>query len=36
MQSDEKQKLFSDNIKKLAKPNATEEIVDVVEKLISA
>src|SRR5699024_3028914 len=36
MQSDEKQKLFSNNIKKLAKPNATEEIVDVVEKLISA
>lgn len=36
MQNDKKQKLFSENIKKLAKPNATSEIVDVVEKLISA
>ena len=36
MQSDAKQNMFSENIKKLAKPNATQEIVDEVEKLISA
>lgn len=36
MQSDAKQKLLAENIKKLAKPNATADIVDVVEKLISA
>lgn len=36
MQSAATQKKFAENIKKLAKPNATEDIVDVVEKLISA
>lgn len=36
MQSDDTQKQFAENIKKLAKPKATETIVDVVVKLISA
>lgn len=36
MQSNDTQNQFAENIKKLAKPNATEAIVDVVEKLISA
>jgi len=36
MQSDKMQKQFSENIKKLAKPNATADIVNVVENLISA
>ena len=32
--SEEKQKSLSENIRKLAKPNATKEIVDEIEKLI--
>ncbi len=32
----EKQKVLGDNIKKLAKPNATKDIVDIVEKLIKS
>lgn len=35
MNSDEKQKTFGDNIKKLALPDATARIVDEVEKLIN-
>lgn len=34
--SEEKQKTLSENIKKLAKPNATKEIVDEIEKLIES
>ncbi|MBT0606620.1 undecaprenyldiphospho-muramoylpentapeptide beta-N-acetylglucosaminyltransferase [Aequorivita echinoideorum] len=33
--SEEKQKSLSSNIKKLAKPNATKEIVDEIEKMIA-
>lgn len=33
--SEEKQKTLSENIKKLAKPNATKEIVDEIEKMIA-
>ena len=36
MQDDAMQKRFADNIKELAKPKATETIVDVVEELIKA
>lgn len=36
MQSDEMQKRFATNIKKLAKPNATKTIVDIVEKIIES
>lgn len=34
LQSEEKQNMFSENIKRLAKPKATAEIADEVEKLI--
>lgn len=34
--SEEKQKLFSENIKKLAKPNATKDIVEEIEKLMKS
>jgi len=34
LSSEEKQKTFSENIKKLAKPNATKDIVDEIEKLL--
>jgi UDP-N-acetylglucosamine--N-acetylmuramyl-(pentapeptide) pyrophosphoryl-undecaprenol N-acetylglucosamine transferase len=33
--SEEKQKMFSENIKKLAKPNATKDIVSEIEKLLA-
>lgn len=33
--SEEKQKTFSENIKKLAKPNATKDIVEEIEKLLN-
>ncbi len=32
--SEEKQKALSENIKKLAKPNATKDIVEEIEKLL--
>jgi UDP-N-acetylglucosamine--N-acetylmuramyl-(pentapeptide) pyrophosphoryl-undecaprenol N-acetylglucosamine transferase len=32
--SEEKQKTLSENIKKLAKPNATKDIVEEIEKLL--
>lgn len=35
IQNKEKQKLLSENIKTLAKPNATKDIVDLIEKIIS-
>ena len=34
--SEEKQKTLSENIKKLAKPNATKDIVEEIEKLLKA
>ena len=34
--SEEKQKMLSENIKKLAKPNATKDIVEEIEKLLKA
>ena len=33
--SEEKQKALSENIKKLAKPNATKDIVEEIEKMIA-
>lgn len=33
--SEEKQKVLSENIKKLARPNATQDIVDEIEKLLN-